>query len=37
MANVHEQDLRIIEFIKKAFDKIKVKFEKLDSYLAVYM
>ena len=30
MANAHEQDLKIIEFIKKPFDRIKVKFEKLD-------
>ena len=28
MANAHEQDL-------KAFDKIKVEFEKLDMYLVI--
>ena len=37
MANAHEQDLKIIEFIKKAFDKTKVKFEKLDNYICFHV
>jgi hypothetical protein len=35
MAKAHEQDLKIIEFIKTAFVKIKVKFEKLGTYIVI--
>ena len=37
MANAHEQDLKIIQFIKKAFDNFKVKFEKLVSYICFHV